>query len=303
MTERALSPIHRAERRSIQAPSGVAISYEVLGHGDQTLLLANGLGGRLYAWQPLIERFAEQYRIITWDYRGLFGSPCDSVCRLSVRDHAEDGLALLDAEGVSRAVWFGWSMGVQVSLEAAAIFPERFAGLVLVNGTYGQVFSSGFQPWFRLPVLPRYLHGITEWVRDRPGVSRLLAAVSKRCTFVTLGLFWLVVGRRALELRPALEQYTDDIYQPENFPNFLRLFQELDAHSAYHHLRRIQIPALVVSGRFDVLTPAYQSRQIARRMPEAEHLHVPNASHFVMLERPEQVLPEVEGFLTQRARW
>jgi pimeloyl-ACP methyl ester carboxylesterase len=225
------------------------------------------------------------------------------VCRLSVRDHAEDALRILDAEGVDRAVWVGWSMGVQVSLEAAAIDPKRFAGLVLMNGTYGHVFSSGFQPWFRLPLLPRYMHEITEWVRNKPLLSRVLAKTSKHGTFVTLGLFWLVVGRRALALRPAFQQYTDDVYRSENFPNFLRLFQELDAHSAYHHLPRIQVPALVMSGRFDILTPAYQSREITRRLPGAEHVHINNGSHFLLLERPEQVLPRIEDFVERRARW
>ncbi len=303
MPGRKLSPIDRAERRVIQARGDLSVSYEVLGRGEQTLMLANGLGGRLYAWEPLIDELSERYRIITWDYRGLFDSPYDVLSHLSVRDHAEDALKILDAEGVRRAVWIGWSMGVQVSLEAASISSERFAGLVLLNGTYGHVFSSGFQPWFRIPVLPRYLHEITEWIRDHPGVSRALAAVSKRSTSVILGLFWLVVGRRALGLRSTLQQYTDDVYKPENFPNYLRLFQELDAHSAFHHLPRLCVPALVISGRFDVLTPPYQSREIARRLPDADYHHIRNGSHFVLLERPEQVLPRIDDFLRRRAAW
>ena len=100
-----------------------------------------------------------------------------------------------------------------------------------------------------------------------------------------------------------LKQYVTDIYKPENFPNYLWLFQELDAHSAYHHLPNINIPTLVVSGRFDVLTPPYQSREIARRIPGAEHLHVRNGSHFVLIERPEQVVPAVERFLRNRVKW
>jgi len=303
MSTRADLSFEHAQQHTIRSRGDAAVSYQVLGEGEQTLMLANGLGGRLYAWKPLIDELGERYRLITWDYRGLFDSPYDVVSRLSVRDHAEDALAILDAEGIERAVWVGWSMGVQVSLEAASIRPERFAGLVLLNGTYGHVFSSGFQPWFRIPLLPRYLHEVTEWVRKHPGVSRLLAGLSKRGTAVTLGLFWLVAGRRALGLRPLLEQYTDDVYKPENFPNFLRLFQELDAHSAYHHLPRLRIPALVISGRFDVLTPPYQSREMARRLPDADHEHVRKGSHFVLLERPEQVLPRIERFLRERSSW
>ena len=36
---------------------------------------------------------------------------------------------------------------------------------------------------------------------------------------------------------------------------------------------------------FDLLTPAYQSRAIARRLPGAQALHLKRASHFVLIER------------------
>lgn len=94
----------------------------------------------------------------------------------------------------------------------------------------------------------------------------------------------------------------DDVLGP-SFPNYLRLFQELDAHSTYHLLRHIEAPALVISGLLDILTPAYQSRDIARRMPDAEHVRLVRSSHFSMLERPEVVVPAMKKFLAERARW
>ncbi|MBI5533542.1 MAG: alpha/beta hydrolase [Deltaproteobacteria bacterium] len=287
----------------IRARDGVNIFYESIGSGDKVLLLANGLGGRLYAWQPLIDEFWKEYRIVTWDYRGLFeSSGPECVSRLSVRDQAEDGLEVLAAEKADRAVWVGWSMGVQVSLEAAAVRPAAVGGLVLLNGTWGHVFSSAFQPGLRLPFLPRYMHEVVEWFQGHPEWAALLARASKATTVATIGLFWLLLGRRALELRPVLEQYTSDVYRPDNFPNYLRLFQELDAHSAYHHLRSIDAPALVVSGRWDVVTPAYQSREIARRLRNATHLHITNGSHFVLVERPKPVLAAIRKFLETRAQ-
>ena len=297
------SKLANAEPRVAKTQDGVNIFYEVLGRGDRTLILANGLGGRLYSWEPLIEALYDDYRFIVWDYRGLFGSHCEDGCRLSVRDHAHDALRVLDNEGVSRATWVGWSMGVQVSLEAASLDPSRVAGLVLLNGTWGHVFSSALQPGLRFPIVTRYMHELLEWVRRNPELAEVLAALGKHGSAVTVGVFWLLLGRRASILGPMLRQYMTDIYKPENFPNYLWLFQELDAHSAYHHLPNIEVPALVVSGRFDVLTPPYQSREIARRIPDAEHLHVRNGSHFVLIERPEQVLPAVERFLRKRVKW
>lgn len=298
-----LSKLASAEPRVAKTQDGVSIFYEVLGKGEKTLILANGLGGRLYSWEPLIDALYDDYRFIVWDYRGLFGSHCADGCRLSVRDHAEDAFRVLDKEGVERATWVGWSMGVQVSLEAAALDPSRFAGLVLLNGTWGHVFSSALQPGLRFPLVTRYMHELLEWVQDKPELADVLGALGKHSSALTIGVFWLIVGRRASILEPMLQQYMSDIYRPENFRNYLWLFQELDAHSAYHHLPKIDLPALVVSGRFDILTPAYQSREIARRLPDAELLHVRNGSHFVLIERPDQVLPRIDRFLRVKARW
>ena len=90
-----------AETRTLKARDGVLISYQTLGNGDETLVLANGLGGRLYAWEPILDAFGDKYRIITWDYRGLFesGAP-EKIRRLSIPDHAEDVKEILDAEGI-----------------------------------------------------------------------------------------------------------------------------------------------------------------------------------------------------------
>ena len=299
-----MSAIESKQAKQIVARDGVTLAYEVIGSGPKLLILANGLGGRLYAWEPLLEEFFREYRIVTWDYRGIFESSSpEAICRLSVRDQAEDGVELMRAEGADSAVWFGWSFGVQVALEIAAVHPSAVAGLVLLNGTYGHVFSSVFQPGFRLASLPRYIHDLLEFLQEHPEAASLFRRVSKATTVTTLGLFTLLHGRKAFELRPLLEQYTSDIFQADVFVNYLRLFQELDAHSAYHHLRDICAPALILSGRWDLLTPPRQSRDMARKLRKAEHVHIKNGSHFLLVEKPEIVLPAIREFLEKRAEW
>ena len=60
---------------------------------------------------------------------------------------------------------------------------------------------------------------------------------------------------------------------------------------------------LVIAGLLDTLTPAYQSREIARRMPNAELIELWRSSHFSMMERPEVVIPAMQRFFDHRARW
>lgn len=285
------------ERKQVTSADGTRISYEVLGEGTRVLLIANGLGARLYSWQPLVDALWHDYRIITWDYRGLFDSGTPKVPRrLALQNHVEDAMAILRAEGAKQAVLIGWSMGVQVSLDVAASFPERVAGLVLLNGTYGQVYNSGFQPWFAIPWLPKKLHALTEWLRKHPEAQQRLATITRATEWPILALMTATAGRRSLSMRPVLRHYLDDVLGP-SFDNFMRLFQELDAHSVYHLLPEIDTPTLIISGWLDVLTPPRLSREMARRMPHAQHIPLKRCSHFAVLERPDVIVPAVRTFL------
>jgi 3-oxoadipate enol-lactonase len=291
------------EARRIVAPDGTGIAYEVLGQGERAIVLSNGLGGRLYAWTPVLEAFWKDHRIITWDYRGLFASEAPrSLRKLSVANHVDDIHAILEAEDVDRAVFVGWSMGVQVSLDFAASHPSRIAGLVLLNGTHGHVLSTGFQPVVSIPFLPKRLHALLDWLQDHPEVAEQIARVSRLSELPTYLMMRIMAGPHARDLSPLIGRYMDDVLGA-SFTNYLRLFQELDAHSVYHLLRHIEAPALVISGLFDILTPAYQSREMARRLPNSEYIRLWRSSHFSMLERPEVVIPAMRRFFAERARY
>ena len=82
-----------------------------------------------------------------------------------------------------------------------------------------------------------------------------------------------------------------------SFGAYLRMFQELDAHSVYHHLREIPHPTLLISGSLDPLTPAYQSREMLRKMPNARQVRFPLGTHFVLLEYPQ---PEYSLIVSER---
>jgi 3-oxoadipate enol-lactonase len=290
------------ERLIAKADDGTSIAYERLGQGDRCLVLANGLGGRLYSWKPVVDRFRDQYKIVTWDYRGLFNSGLPENRRhMTVPHHAQDLRAVMDQEGIDRAVVLGWSMGVQVALETAALYSDRVSELVLINGTHGHALETAFQPILRVPWVARLLHKVIDGLRDRPNlvgqISRL--AMTRMNVEGIGGLLARIWQNPALV--PAYRQYLTDIFADHNFCNYLGLFQELDGHSVLHHLRHIPQRTLLISGRLDVMTPSYQSYEMARRLPHCEHLHLPFGSHFVLLEYPKLLVEHIARFIEERA--
>ncbi len=284
--------------KTLQTHDQVNIFYQTIeSPAKKVVALANGLGGRLYVWEPLINALFPEYKIICWDYRGLFqsGAP-ESIRRLAIPEHAEDLKQILDKENIASATVIGWSMGVQVALEFATLYPEKTDALVLLNGTYGQALSTGFQPIFRFPNLNRLMHEVIDFVRDHRSITNTLSKimVSKSLIRPFGKLYGMIRGNPQIE--DAIVQYVEDVFGTD-FNNYLRLFQELDAHSVYHHLRYIQEPVMVIWGCLDYLTPAYQSKEMVKKLPNVHYKRYRLGTHFVLIEYPKQVAADILEFL------
>ncbi|MFB6345772.1 MAG: alpha/beta fold hydrolase [bacterium] len=285
-------------QHSFTTRDDVELYYEIVGDGDATMVLANGLGARLYSWGPVLRHFKDEFQFLIWDYRGLFESGAEGeIRRLNIMEHAEDLNELLETEGVDSAVVTGWSMGVQVGLEFASLYPESVEGLVLLNGSFGHIFYSGFQPLLPIPYMHGFLHKLVEWARQRKNLLNKIGQLvqDNMDTIVNLQLALSPGSTNRDEMRQAMRQYVKDIFGTD-LKNYLRLFQELDAHSVYHKLPEIKAPALVFSGGLDVLTPTYDSKKIHRRLPNSRHRHLWLANHFAMLEYPQKVVEQMRDF-------
>lgn len=130
------------EQRDVIARDGTRIGYQVRGTGP-AIVLANGLGGTYLAFRYLYEALGPDYKIISWDYRGLYTSAAPSDRRANTIAHqVDDLLAILAQEGVDDFVMGGWSMGVQVAFETIKRHPARVQGLFAINGTYGKAFKT-----------------------------------------------------------------------------------------------------------------------------------------------------------------
>lgn len=289
----------KIQRFSLTTRDKISLYFERVGEGKEAILFANGLGGRFYALKPLVDTFSPSYTIVTWDYRGLFESEAPKhIRRLSIYDHAEDLREIMDHLGIERGHLMGWSMGVQVILEFATLYPERVQTLTLLNGTYGHIFSSAFQafPLFRVITLSNLLHDFLEWFSRKDQLISMVSFLAQRYDSQIFRIFRTLSPRAHDEMEVALKQYLRDIFSTD-FRNYLRLFQELDAHSVYHLLPYIEAPTLILAGLLDLLTPAFQSREMHRRLPYSRLKIFPLGTHFVLLEYSSEVVREIQAHL------
>lgn len=299
--------------RTLTTRDGTRLTYHVLFPGNpRVIVLASGLGfaSDFTVFSPLVHRYGRvggDFSFISWNYRGLFSSRSDGAPRrLAIPNHAEDLVEIMQREGYRTAdLIVGHSCGVQIAIEFASVRPDLVQRLVLINGTYGNVFDTALQPLFRVPFLSSCIAFVIETLIDRPHLLRTVAWALRPALFLYVHIYrrlWQSETMEALLGPNYFKEFLDGyvynaLSSEEHSRNYLRLFQELNAHSAYHLLREIRQPTLVISGLLDVLTPAYLGFEMARRLPRGRHVVAKLSAHVALLEQPELVIREISVLL------
>ena len=279
---------------------GTKICYQTIGDGKRPMMvLANGLGGASLTWQSLYEALADRFRFLCWDYRGLFHSdpPADETF-LKIEDHARDLEVILAKERVDRFLIAGWSMGVQVALEAYRSLGDRMQGMILLNGTYGNPFHSAFSSPLSKLILPR-LNELMQKIGPtlQSAVRPLLGRVIK----------WQDVAMRLRQLGLTAQTFDSGLFEKiaKGFATLdLRLYHEimkhLSEHSAEDMLPQLKVPVLILAGDADVLTPPAVTDVMMKKIPQAELFIIPRGTHFALLEYPEIITMRVNKWLQDR---
>lgn len=112
---------------------GVRIHYETDGTaGAPTVLMHHGFLADLESWRSrgYVDRMRDQYRVLLMDSRGhgLSDKPTDPEA-YDTRTRVLDVVAVLQAEGVQRAHYVGYSMGGMVGFSTLIYAPQRFASV------------------------------------------------------------------------------------------------------------------------------------------------------------------------------
>ena len=287
------------DTRTVASLDGTRLCYRVTpspAPDAPVVVLANGLGGTYLAWRGQIDYLCDRYRFITWDYRGLYGSgrPIPDVPEsYAIPRQAEDLFAILDAEGVDRAAVVGWSMGVQVALEAYRLQPKRITNLVFLNGTWGR-------PLDTLTPLPGMKAVIPSLVDLARRLHATATEMTRRATAQPETAAWFKrMGLIGDTLDDAVFAELVHAFGELDMEPFFRNLRAIGDHDGGAVLETIQVPTLVITGDRDLFTPRALAQQMARRIPDAEILVVRGGTHYTAVEFPELVSLRIERFFRE----
>lgn len=228
------------------------------------LVLIHGAGGSHLHWPPQLRRLPDGH-VYALDLPGHGKS--SGAGRTSIADYREIVRTFAQALGLDAFVLGGHSMGSAIALDFGRTYPELLAGLILVGAGA------------RLRVAPAILEGIqTDFTGTTEMITRWAHGPNvDRKTFEEY-------VKRLRETKPQVLH--DD-------------FAACDVFDIRPELRQIHLPALILCGTEDKLTPPKYSQYLHEQLAGSRLELIPDAGHMVMLERPATVTEAIQRFLDE----
>ena len=278
----------------------MSIPYFTLGESGLPLhfLHANGYPPECY--RPLITRLAEHYQVFSMRQRPLWPDSRPEEIE-DWNPLTDDFLRFLDERQTGASIGVGHSVGGIVALRAALRQPERFRALILID------------PVLFPPFVIRTWHVIRVLGLGYPLHPLVLAARNRRHQFDDLER--LFKGYRPKPVfrymdDTALRAYVEGIACPEEHGYKLcysanwemRIYVTSMWHDMdlWHGLPDLNIPLLIIRGAETDTFWASTGRRVLQIVPTAQVVTVPQATHLVPLERPDEVYRAIQEFLQEK---
>ena len=229
-----------------------------------SLFFVHGAGCDASVWEPQAEYFAAKHLSYRIDLPGHGASPPEGEGRISA--YAQwVRLAVSSLFASTPFVLVGHSMGGAVVLEMAVNPPPSLAGIILVGtGAKLAVARAVFQ------MLREDVEAFFQSIEAFAFVPTTPAKT--RENFI-----------RAVRRCPPSVIYND--------------FMACDTFDIRDRLERIRLPALILCGAMDPLTPPKYATYLQKKILSSRLQIVPKAGHMVMAEQPAFINQAIESFL------
>ena len=234
--------------------NGIELYYETHGAGP-ALVFAHGGGGNHLSWWQQIPEFSRSYRCVTFDHRG-FGFSREADDGPGAAAFVDDLRGLLDHLEIEKAILVAQSMGGWTVLGFANACPQRVRAIVLCDTPAGID-----DPAMRLDLGPAQRGGELSNVL----LKALASDFEQRQP--ALGFLYRQVTGLNIHLKPSA------------LANLMKLKNRVEP--VVEH----RIPALIIAGEADELTPPRIMEAMARHIPHARLVKVAGAGHSVYWEK------------------
>lgn len=254
--------------------NNIEIAYDDKGSGPAVVLI-HGYPFNRSMWMDQVSSLTDRHRVITMDLRG-HGDTEASTGASTMQLMAEDVARLMDELGIERAAVGGLSMGGYVTLAFYQLFPTRVEKLLLAD-TRAQADTAEGKATRAEQAQKILAEGMA------PIVDTMLPKL---------------ISPDTVSKRPEVVKRVRDMMlhtKPEGAAAALRGMAEREDQTP--RLSQINVPALIIVGREDPITPLADSEKMHELITDSELVVIENASHVSNIEQPEQFNRALRKFL------
>lgn len=277
----------------VKSFDGTKLFYSIEGKGIP-LVFCYGLVCSSLHWTYQIDYFQENYQAIWFDYRGHQNSETPQDMKsLTLQNIARDLGVVLDELNIKEAVFLGHSMGVNTVLEFYRQQPHRVRGMVLANGTP----KAPLETLFSSNVFQAAFKGLKTLHKKSPKLVELFWKLQKGNPIArsVIGL-----GGFNPHLTPweDIQLYVDQVAEMD--PSILiHLIENYDNYDATAWLHTVRVPALIIAGENDRVTPLEQQELLHQLIPGSQLEVIRHGSHCPQMDLPDLVNVKIEKFLAK----
>ena len=227
------------------------------------------LSGWIGSWEDWADTFSvlsNDWRTIAYDQRGS-GATIASIESMTFESLVDDLFAVLDAYKIDKCVLAAASMGATVAFGAALREPERFSGLVIVNGALSRNTAGGTDPLL-LGLHKEYNQTLERYVN---------ACIPE-------------------ENSNHYKRWRRQIVDRATREAAISLYRIMGSIDLRRDLSRLKQPTLVLHGVANTLVSLESAQWLANTLPNAELVLLKGAGHIPSMTHPIEVAREITSF-------
>ena len=250
-------------------------AYKAFGDAPATLIFIHGVGMCKEIWQPQVEHFSKNYRVITYDFLG-HGQSLLKKDKLTLEDYISQLYNLVNEIGVSNFSIIGHSMGALIAVAFALRYPEKVDTLIPINIVFKRTKKAQDDVIMRAKdvlnsqQIPNINQTLERWFQNKTSPYDLLKINNVQG--------WLK--------NTSPKAYSEAYYL---FATSDRVF--------VNNLSNLQPPVLYLTGSEDPNSTSLMSEQMAQETPNGSSESIEGEAHMMAYISAKKVNPIIEYFL------
>jgi 3-oxoadipate enol-lactonase len=242
---------------------------------NKSIIFLHGFPYDHTMWKAQIEELSEKYFCVTYDIRGL-GESSVGDGQYTMESFVDDLETIIDQLKLVKPVLCGLSMGGYISLRALERFENKFSASILCDTRSEADNNEGKLK--RAAAIKRInSEGLAPFAKD----------------FITncFGDNYKQHNKDEFEKRIAKSSAFDPVGVKGS------LHAMMGRNDTTEYLSKVKIPALIICGELDALTPPAVMKPLAEKIIGSELVIIKNSGHMSPIENPKDVNEAITKFL------